>query len=524
MAEVTNYIIPKASENGKFLLTSFYERQKSDDSWIFVYETKNFKKIYGFFAIGEHYEPRLAISNDGHYVATAIWQDYGKGDIFVYKDGKEFYHTRKYNRMDYVLFKDNNHLMVGQNEKTYIIDIVNEDAEVERLNYSEVHNNPYGNEFYIKGRNILCLNGKKIKGSTFAFLDAIAVKDGVVVSEVGNCAILYDEQGNKNWESDTKDYGHITRFSYDENKNELLCYAFNYIEGGSDILIVDVHDGSVKHSHKINGGAECIFSSKYGNYGVSLYGNCYLINGGEFTEVASLPCVVPGGHSRFDYTNLYGTEDYDERVRYSIYVEDEKYFAGEEVVELPDGFLLHIKKYIHQSESEIYARFLRCKLQKNEEVIYEYISIADHCRPFTRFINHSNGHRYYPFHIDLYGISYIDVDTLEVFNYIPRGQTTDMTLNVGESFIISDVHYDPVTNLVAYDGCLWACSYDVMVGDLADPIGFDPHLVSIYEILDSKYEDGYHVGFDSWKPDGIVVELEFDYEKKKEFISMDLLL
>ena len=228
--------------------------------------------------------------------------------------------------------------------------------------------------------------------------------------------------------------------------------------------------------------------------------------------------------SRFDYTNLYGTEEYDERVRYSSYVEDEKYFAGEEVVELPDDFSLHIKKYIHRSEREIYARFLRCKLLKNEEVVYEYVSVDDQCRPFTRFINHSNGHRYYPFHIDLYGISYIDVDTLEVFNYIPRGQTNDMNLNVGESFIIMDIHYDPNTNLVAYDGCLWAYPYDVMVGDLSDPLGFDPHLVSIYDILDSKYESGYYIGFDSWESDGIVVELEFDYEKKKEFISMDVLL
>ena len=63
-----------------------------------------------------------------------------------------------------------------------------------------------------------------------------------------------------------------------------------------------------------------------------------------------------------------------------------------------------------------------------------------------------------------------DLDTMEVYNYIPKGEEHDYDAPYGESFIITDIHYDPATNLVAYGGCYWACPYDVIVLDFRDPM------------------------------------------------------
>ena len=64
-------------------------------------------------------------------------------------------------------------------------------------------------------------------------------------------------------------------------------------------------------------------------------------------------------------------------------------------------------------------------------------------------------------------ISYLDLDTLEVYNYIPEGYQHDCEILLGESFIITDIHYDRESGLIAYGGCYWAGPPNVMVGDFS---------------------------------------------------------
>ena len=147
------------------------------------------------------------------------------------------------------------------------------------------------------------------------------------------------------------------------------------------------------------------------------------------------------------------------------------------------------------------------KTDGTRKCLYEFTSIDEHHNPFQEWIHHSNGHRYYPFHISLYGISYLDIDTLEVFHYIPRGYDNDYGAPNGESFIITDIHYDPQSDLIAYGGCYWAGTSDVMVGVFRDPMQFDPHLCSVHEILDPEYEELDDVDFDKWD-DGLLVKAD----------------
>ena len=231
--------------------------------------------------------------------------------------------------------------------------------------------------------------------------------------------------------------------------------------------------------------------------------------------------VASAAHYRgFDYTNVYGTPAYQEMEEENRYVFDEKYFREEVITELPDGFSLYERNYIHEEDHAIHARGSKCELSKDGKCIYAYDSCDNHHTPYKNLILHSNGHRYYPFHVDLYGISYIDVETLEVFNYVPRGYDNQYGAPNGESFIVTKVLYDPASDLVAYEGCYWAGPSDVMVGKLDHPLDFDPHLISISKIIDPE-DEGYDVDFLSWDSDGLTVKVIGDAGKGTSKISFD---
>lgn len=197
------------------------------------------------------------------------------------------------------------------------------------------------------------------------------------------------------------------------------------------------------------------------------------------------------------------------------YLENEKYLDDEETHEL-DGFTLNITNYLHSDDKRV-IEFMVCELT-GDALSYKYRSTS-YSNPHTFFdiIRHSNGRRYFPFHIDLYGISYLDVDSGEVYHYIPEGYEHDADYDFGESFIITDVHYDPRTNLIAYGGCIWAGSYDVMVGDFSEPLSFDPYLVSTASFIDPEHDECWEIDFSRFEENGIVVHNEHGTEFFVEF-------
>ena len=231
-----------------------------------------------------------------------------------------------------------------------------------------------------------------------------------------------------------------------------------------------------------------------------------------------------GVHYRgMDYTNVYGTPEYLKWAEDRSYVFDEKYFFGENVAELPDGYSLSVRNYLHRTEHADLSYGSKCEFRKDGNCIYSYTTYDHHHHSYKDFIFHSNGHRYYPFHIDLYGISFIDVDTLDVFNYIPRGYDNDYGLPAGESFIVVSVNYNKETDLIAYEGCYWAGPYDVMVGKLNDPLNFDPHLISVSEYFDRKHEELPEIDFASWDEDGLTVKYETDDGVEEKIVAFDVL-
>lgn len=223
--------------------------------------------------------------------------------------------------------------------------------------------------------------------------------------------------------------------------------------------------------------------------------------GGERRELsfrAKRLSFTPMKYLGMSYRNMYDVWVKDlEKI---AYVESAAYFRDEETDELEDGYSVNVKRYADIDErSPQYhiekASLRRCELFKNGELIFRWAD-TDNSNPrtFFDFIHHSSGRVYFPFHIDLYGISYLDIDSGEVFHYIPEGYQHDAEWTFGESFIVTGVFYDKDTDLIAYEGCYWGGPSDVMVGDLSQPLNYDPHLVSIYEMLEPD-EDFCDVDF-----------------------------
>ena len=223
------------------------------------------------------------------------------------------------------------------------------------------------------------------------------------------------------------------------------------------------------------------------------------------------------------YKNVYREwEKYLEKI---AYVEGEEYFKGVEDIELPEGYSLNVKTYADMDEHAVRASLDVCELTRNGKHVYTYRCTYDHPRACKGLVYHRNGHKYLPFQVDLYGISYLDLDNGEVYNYIPEGYPHDIDSYCGESFIVTDIHYDPHSDIIAYGGCYWGGPYDIMAGDLSEPLNYDPHLVSICSIIDPEYDEGYDVDFVRFENGKLVVktddgrEFSIDIEELKAKIK-----
>lgn len=212
------------------------------------------------------------------------------------------------------------------------------------------------------------------------------------------------------------------------------------------------------------------------------------------------------------YRNIYGTAAYQEFIDSQRYVLDEKYCTEKEEFVLPDGYSIETALYQDSTQRAINACLQKCFLKKSGKTIYEYLCTYDHSTCFKDFILHSNGRRYLPFHVDLYGISYLDMDSLEAYHYVPEGYDHDFSYPCGESFIVTDIHYDKNTDRIAYGGCYWGGPYGVMVGDFTEPLHFDPRLFDIRKIVDPDHE-GHAIDFKQWQDSHLVVTVEGDEKK-----------
>ena len=146
------------------------------------------------------------------------------------------------------------------------------------------------------------------------------------------------------------------------------------------------------------------------------------------------------------------------------------------------------------------VRIAKCTYYRDGEKIFEHF-LDRHLFPPLDKIHHSNGHTYIPFHTDLYGISFFEVETGSRYDYIPEGQAFS-----GESFIVCHVFYDKDSDLLACDGCYWAGTNEIYVMDLTDPLHYDPRMIRLYGEIPMDHDEYDDIEFLRWEKDSLILK------------------
>ena len=136
----------------------------------------------------------------------------------------------------------------------------------------------------------------------------------------------------------------------------------------------------------------------------------------------------------------------------------------------------------------------------NGKAVYTFKSVDDNCN-FCQYISHSSGKHYLIFRRDLYGYSLLEIETLKDFHYYPMCSLGDSTReNFEETFIWTEVLYNPSNNLMAVYGCVWACPWELMLVDFRDPFTPAENQAFIYSKMDIGDIESYF-----WQKNTLVI-------------------
>jgi hypothetical protein len=84
--------------------------------------------------------------------------------------------------------------------------------------------------------------------------------------------------------------------------------------------------------------------------------------------------------------------------------------------------------------------------------------------PFAWVENHPNGHPFLVCGEDYQGQTVIELDTGRRVDYLPQGAKR------GVGFCWVEIHPSPKGDMLAVEGCYWACPYEVVIHDFSDPL------------------------------------------------------
>jgi hypothetical protein len=213
-----------------------------------------------------------------------------------------------------------------------------------------------------------------------------------------------------------------------------------------------------------------------------------------------------------DMANIAYTEEYlSNRKKFGILFSS-GYFKSEKSFALPEGYSATTKSYAgklgeyHMTVSET-AIF-----DPSGAEVYRFQNMDDGGE-FLDLIRHGNGHFYLLFRIDLYGYGVYDLSQKTAFFHVPKEP---------ETFIWTDVHYNPGNDMLAVGGCFWACPNGVHLLSFKNPMKETPW-VDVIEMLDGDY-NGYDtydgMDFERWDGNTLIVKADELSESNGKTITM----
>jgi len=315
------------------------------------------------------------------------------------------------------------------------------------------------------------------------------------------------------WSPNTKNFFLNGEFTEWERADNSGCSYYHFVFSGVEKLSMD--DKNYQESSMIE---IRVIPSGSGYYVTIIaeadFGNFALI---EFfcTNIRHYFYKYKG----MSYRNIYYDLQYQlifEKMRAAY---QEENFLKTEYKDLEDGYAVKADSYGRKNGTGNYAGYERLFIQKcclmyQNEKIFEYESIYNMPSVTAKIIKHQNGRKYFLFKSDLYGLNVYNIEDKSVFYYLPEGYQHHYQQLCGESFIITDIHYDSETNRIAYEGCYWGGTNDVMAGDFSNPMNFAPRLVSMHEIVDPEYELYGDIDFSKWENGELYLSADCQTEKK----------
>lgn len=141
-----------------------------------------------------------------------------------------------------------------------------------------------------------------------------------------------------------------------------------------------------------------------------------------------------------------------------------------------------------------------CVLSDKEDNIIHSWKCFDNDADFEKFITHQNDNDYLIYRQDLYGYTVFDLINKKEFQYYPQ-----CVLDGYEYFIWTDVHYNPLNNLLAVTGCIWAAPWSTLLVDFSNPLDTPKFQIDIINCLPGDYDVYDDADFVRWDGDNLVL-------------------
>lgn len=184
-------------------------------------------------------------------------------------------------------------------------------------------------------------------------------------------------------------------------------------------------------------------------------------------------------------------------------------------VQLEDGYSVRFERYQGKIDEWQPHLFVNTLFDANGREVFTWHNLNGTC--FAYLFRHANGKRYLLFSVDLYGYSVLELESGKEFHYIPSESYPKDDKDFDETFIWCGAAYDPQSNLLAVDGCIWAAQYSTIVLDFSDPLTEQPvqRWLDLHEMIDPD-DRFFAIEYSRWENGMLYLDCEAGEGKTEE--------
>ena len=211
-----------------------------------------------------------------------------------------------------------------------------------------------------------------------------------------------------------------------------------------------------------------------------------------------------------DLTNIACTESYlNEFKNFCSEVFTDGTLSDERTFDAGSGYTAYVK---HITDIRIKTASEWELFNPNGESIFRYSATDCTLHKITEI----DGRLYFIYNDNLYGYNVLRLDDMKEYRYFPKASFKD---SFAETFIWTDIFYNPNNRLLAVYGCYWACPYEVMLYRVPDIMKPFTEICYPTEFLACDYYDTANDNAVSWEENELVINYFEKYCDGEEYPS-----